>query len=253
MVMRFQTYRRLLKDSADFTFTRQRWVESVPVILPAVIILFGGQALEEFFTFDGTWRRIPSVILFYLTTVVFSMAWYRAAATEETVRIDYRLTRSTRLYLKGLIRIILCRVLLILMAVAIWFVLFRVLDIPDPSRSMPDVLLAVAVHILVLLTIRLEFVLVAAAIDRPMELGEALEKSRPVQWALIGAIATIRIPEMLLTWSLPGLATEPDFFLQYLLDALDLGLDFLYAALHASVTAFAYKRAMGREFQDRES
>src|SRR5690348_1305475 len=126
-----QRLAQLLKESIDFTLTREHWTNSLTLIIIALILMIVGRETDIILDTNGVLSDIADLLGAYLTLVVFPIGWYRAIGTSGHVLMDYWLSIRTWHYIAGFLKI---AALFVLLAAAI-FVVWAIAGFELPRRE----------------------------------------------------------------------------------------------------------------------
>jgi hypothetical protein len=235
----------LLKESAAFVFQRQHWIRSSGLIAISFALPLLAFELDQWFGLDEILAVGASWIVSYLFFVVFPLAWYRAVLITGVVHIDYGFSQRTWNFIGKNLQIFLLLLLFAAVAFVTWSVIFGHPEFPK-FFSLSDYFVGFLLYLpFSYLMLRLEFVLPAAAIDRPMVLGEAWDVSASIQWPFFSALAVVWVAGGVAGFVLDEAFAELDLpLLDYIGDAISLLLSFVILAINVALAAYAYKKVV---------
>jgi hypothetical protein len=238
---------QLLEESTKFTLTREHWANSITLIGIVIGLGIVGPELDRILEWDGALSAATSFISSYLILVVFPIAWYRAIATTGHVRVEYRFSRRTWIYIAALFK--LMALLLLLVAVVVIVAVVADFSLPDRADFYLPRLWGwlIGLAFTYVFEVRFGFLFPAAANDNPMTLGDALDASAVIQWSLLGTLFVVQLIGALMVYVLNGLHDTAPTPLTHFVGAAGVVLLFLVQGFTVAATGIAYKKVNGAD------
>ncbi|EEE46538.1 hypothetical protein [Roseibium alexandrii] len=197
---------------------------------------------------------MTSTLVALISSASISVAWHRFGLLGERVGNIY--LRFGRIEIQFIWRMLLIGLFGFAVSLPLVFVAFM----PSESASGLAIIALVLGFALVIMPflMRLNLVLPATAIERPIGFGEALRIGKGLGWRMLLAIVVLSLPFVLVTMGLQWALTVvsiglPALFIQIKVMILNVLLQIIVTVLGISVITAGYRMAMERQTQSAQS
>ena len=197
---------------------------------------------------------MTSTLVALISSASISVAWHRFGLLGERVGNIY--LRFGKIEVQFIWRMLLIGLFGLAVSLPLVFVAFM----PSESASGLAIIALVLGFALVIMPflMRLNLVLPATAIERPIGFGEALRIGKGLGWRMLLAIVVLSLPFVLVTmglqWALTAMSIGlPALFIQIKVMILNVLLQIIVTVLGISVITAGYRMAMERQTQAAQS
>ncbi len=197
---------------------------------------------------------MTSTLVALISSASISVAWHRFGLLGERVGNIY--LRFGKIEVQFIWRMLLIGLFGFAVSLPLVFVAFM----PSESASGLAIIALVLGFALVIMPflMRLNLVLPATAIERPIGFGEALRIGKGLGWRMLLAIVVLSLPFVLVTmglqWALTAMSIGlPALFIQIKVMILNVLLQIIVTVLGISVITAGYRMAMERQTQAAQS
>jgi hypothetical protein len=197
---------------------------------------------------------MTSTLVALISSASISVAWHRFGLLGERVGNIY--LRFGKIEVQFIWRMLLIGLFGFAVSLPLVFVAF----LPSESASGLAIIALVLGFALVIMPflMRLNLVLPATAIERPIGFGEALRIGKGLGWRMLVAIVVLSLPFVLVTMGLQWALTVvsiglPALFIQIKVMILNVLLQIIVTVLGISVITAGYRMAMERQTQAAQS
>lgn len=197
---------------------------------------------------------MTSTLVALISSASISVAWHRFGLLGERVGNIY--LRFGKVEVQFIWRMLLIGLFGFAVSLPLVFVAFM----PSESASGVAIIALVLGFALVIMPflMRLNLVLPATAIERPIGFGEALRIGKGLGWRMLVAVVVLSLPFVLVTMGLQWALTVvsiglPALFIQIKVMILNVLLQIIVTVLGISVITAGYRMAMERQTQAAQS